>query len=141
MRYLLAVLGLLSAVSWSAAPALAQQVTWYDQCGGIDTWYPQGGYGYDHRWHEAVYPVNVLETTYYVGTAADYAACASIVAESNGRYVEHQHNTRPWDYMTPVCFLYLNAYSRVVTYVPRPLNQDTVSAYVADCYSSGGTLA
>jgi hypothetical protein len=36
--------------------ASAQTVMWYDQCGVIDTWYGQAGYGYDQRWHPTVYP-------------------------------------------------------------------------------------
>jgi len=82
----------------------------------------------------------VIETSISYGAASVYEFCSSLVAGSGGRYAAHNHATRPWDYMTPVCFYYLDTSTRLVTYIPQPSNGVTLQAYINDCNSVGGTL-
>jgi hypothetical protein len=123
-----------------AAPSASAQTMWYDQCGVIDTWWGQAGYGYDQRWHPTVYPVAIIVTRSYIGAPEIYEVCADLVASSNGRYAAHNHGTRPWDYMREVCSLYVSETTRAVSYVPLPVNQASLRAYQRECQTSGGDL-
>jgi hypothetical protein len=131
----LSVLATLLITAVVAPSTSAQSLNWYDQCGVIDTWYPQAGFGYDQQWHTEVYPVTAIFTRSYIGSKAVYDVCASMVGD---RYVEHNHQTRPWDYMEPVCVLYITPTMRAVSYIPRPVNAEILRAYRADCSSAGG---
>ena len=131
-------LALILALPVSAAHAQDYSPTWYDQCGVIDTWYPQAGFGFDQRWHSEVYPVTIIETLSYVGPSYVYDICSQMVADGGGRYIEHDHGSRPWAYMRQVCVSYIDAATRVISYVPRPVDGAALQAYQDFCWNAGG---